>query len=142
MKKVCWFLIIVLLLGCFAGCQQARGPIENADGTLSDWMKREIESYGRTISWDICWYEENSWSGVRYYGTENGYVFLFNHGISSMAKTRVIGEYSFYCPMDFHLLAYKDNALYNVEDLYKDGILSDECIKKIYSAHCAYEMAT
>ena len=36
MKKVCWLLILVLLLGYFVGCQQApgsKGPIENEDGT-------------------------------------------------------------------------------------------------------------
>ena len=132
MKKLSWFLIIVLLLGCFAGCQQARGPIENADGTLSDWMKREIESYDR----DATWAEDNPWGGYYYYGTENGYVFLFRYGMSSMAWTTVIGEYRFNCPMEFHLLAYKDKQFYKIKDLYNDGILTDACIGEIYRSHC------
>ena len=138
MKKVCWFLIVVLLLGCFAGCQQlnpgAKGPIQNEDGTLSDWMKEEIAQ-----RWtDVIWYEENPMVGTRYYGTENGYVFLFSYGIACSEKTLVIGEYRFYCASDFDLFAYKDGKFSYVKDLYADGVLSDACIEKIYNIHNRY----
>ncbi|MBE6959909.1 MAG: hypothetical protein E7448_04215 [Ruminococcaceae bacterium] len=135
MKNVCLFLIVVLLLGCFAGCQEAqegtKGPIQNEDGTLADWMKREIERNGR----DVTWYEDGSPSGYRYYGTENGYVFLFIAGGGQMTTTKVIGNCRFTYPIDFYLTAYKDGEFYWLEDLYNEGILSDECIARICDAH-------
>ena len=138
MKKVCWFLIAVLLLGCFAGCQQmnpgAKGPIQNEDGALSDWMKTEIKQHMT----DVIWYEDDPIVGTRYYGTENGYVFLFSYGMHSMTTTKVIGEYRFYCTSDFNLLAYKDGKFHKIEDLYVDGVLSDACIEKIYNVHNTY----
>ena len=140
MIKVCWLLILVLLLGYFVGCQQApgsKGPIENEDGTLADWMKEEIEQHwGKTL-----WYEQNHTYGVRYYGTEDGYVFLFSHANAQWAVTKIIGEYEFTHSSDFNLFAYKDGTFHKIEDLYKEDVLSKECIKNIYSAHCAYEMA-
>ena len=142
-KIICLLLVLVLVIGCFAGCQQApKGPIENEDGTLADWMKEEIEKHSRTVeNYDITWYEEDPMLGTRYYGTENGYVFLFNYAMAQMVWRKVIGEYTFEAPMEFVLLAYKNNKIYKIEDLYKEGVLSDACIGKIYSVHCAYQMA-
>ena len=45
-KFICLIVVLVLVIGCFVGCQQApaaQRPIENEDGTLADWMKAEIE---------------------------------------------------------------------------------------------------
>ena len=135
MKKVCLFLVVVLLLGCFVGChhltEESKGPIQNEDGTLADWMKKEIEKNGR----DITWYEDGYSSGFRYYGTENGYVFLFCPGGGQMTTTKVIGKYKFTYPIEFGLSAYKNGEFYRVEDLYNEGILSDECIERIRDAH-------
>ena len=134
MKKFCLILAVILLLGCFAGCQGTKGPIQNEDGTLADWMKKEIEDHAKKEGTTITWYEDTG-SGFRYYGTENGYVFLFSPGGAQMSWTKTIGSCRFTYPMEFNLLAYKDHAVYKVEDLYKEGILSDECIERIHDAH-------
>ena len=138
MRKVCLFLVVVLLLGSFAGCQAAlegaKGPIQNEDGTLADWMKKEIEDHAKKEGTTITWYEDTG-SGFRYYGTENGYVFLFCPGGGQMTTTKVIGKYKFTYPIEFGLSAYKNGEFYRVEDLYNEGILSDECIERIHDAH-------
>ena len=134
MRKVCLILAVVLLLGCLAGCQGTKGPIQNEDGTLADWMKKEIEYNAKKIGTNIIWHEDTG-SGVRYYGTENGYVFLFFPGGAQMSWTTIIGNCKFTYPIEFFLSAYKDGEFYSVEDLYKEGILSDECIERICDAH-------
>ena len=142
MKKVCWLLILVLVIGYFVGCQEApaaQRPIENEDGTLADWMKAEISHLQyEQVGYSSGWFDETGrMMDIYYYGTEDGYVFLFNYGMGQMSSSKRIGEHTFSCVMEFALYAYKDGQFSSVEDLYNEGIISDECLAEIFRAHCS-----
>ena len=140
MKKVCWFLIVVLLLGCFAGCHQqpvegAERSIENEDGTLSDWMKEEIESFyqahGKSCKFDAP-------SNIRYYGTDNGYVLIFEiTGHDSFGEV-VVANKIFTAPQDFIIRVYKNGAFIKIEDAYDEGLISKAAIDRAWEIHQTY----
>ncbi|MBE6959985.1 MAG: hypothetical protein E7448_04605 [Ruminococcaceae bacterium] len=144
MRKVCLFLIVVFLLGCFSGCLQLKelinGPIENDDGTLSDWMKEEIleaykKQYNIEYSKDIWEYE----SHIRYYGTENGYVFLYeNTGMCALGELRVGGRV-FNSNYVFVITVYKDGKFMKLEDAFEQGLVTKSTIAKIWEVHQEYE---
>ena len=137
MKKVCWLLIFVFLLGCVIGCQQGQGSIENEDGTLSDWKREEIERA----------YEEQFDGAVgiahgqdmRYYGNENGYILIYSRGALSSLHRVQIGPKSFKSGYNFTLFAYKDGVLYDLKDVYEDGLVSLEAIENAWKIHQEYE---
>ena len=140
LRLVC--LIVVLLLGCFAGCQAApeegaERSIENADGTLADWMKWEIEqTYKKQF---------NGAEGIehgkdmRYYGNENGYILLYSSGVHDVFYRVQIGPKFFRSNRSFTLFAYKDGFLYDLKDVYEDGLISLEAVEKALKIHREYE---
>ena len=160
MKKVCLFLIVVLLLGCFAGCQEApveTRSIENPDGTLSDWMKdkvaQDFERYYRDIYGQdaksysfIKWWEDGHLDGERYYGIyKDRLVFYLYNGVTQE------GNYFYYvgswCFVDkngnwFALWAYKNGEFNPVKDLYDQGIFDDSTIEAILQTHNKFEYGT
>ena len=145
MRKTCWLLVFVLLLGCFAGCQsvglQARS-IENADGTLSDWMRKEIEQKiaeqydGSTVTWQ----DSANYGSVRYYGVHDGFViiYLYVGGIDTPI-TKTIGGRTFRSGGPFHLLLYKGGEFVQLEDAYEQNIVDDEVVATIKAKHMECE---
>ena len=151
MRKICWLLVITLLLGCLAACQSTTGsdqttgplPIENEDGTLAQWMKDEIvQAYvneGGSAK-DILWADETpSGAGRRYYGTDNGYVILCGIGGPECRWTIEIGEYVFKYSCHFWLWAYKDGELFQLKDVYEQGLISDDAIQAAWERHCNFQ---
>lgn len=154
MKKICWLLILVLLLSCFASCQNIQAPepsepaqtqdtpIENPDGTLSDRMKKEMQQwyvFGGGWARDFYWADDHNGAGKRYYGTENGYVIYCNRGALPFVCTIEIGEYEFSHSREFWLLAYKDGEVFELKELYEQGLISDDAIKTAWERHNAFE---
>ena len=151
MQKVCWFLIVVLLLGCFAGCQAApvegaERSIENEDGTLSDWMKEEIKEawerkYGLGSAYYPGWWspEHPEYTARMYLGTYNGYVmFSTGTGCEAIMNWKIAGyEFTFSQLLDFY--AYKDDEFYMLRDLYDQGLLDEEAIRIAYEHHTQIE---
>ena len=141
MKKVCWFLIIVLLLGCFAGCQAAPGEgaersIENADGTLADWMKEEIEAtYARTYEAVISsWWDQEDpldhYGKMYYYGTYDGYVMYCIEGTYDGLKKITIAGYEFVFTTGLpYIMVYKGGKTYKLRDFFEQGLIDDEAIR-------------
>ena len=146
MKKICWFLTLVLLLGCFAGCQAApeaqpstQLSIENEDGTLSDWMKEEmneahkqkmLKEHGYENADFGSWWSPDNPRGMQkmYYGTYDGYVmYCINFGAEVMWKETYAG-YEFIYPSMHILYAYKDGEFFEFEDLLNQGILGEEAV--------------
>ena len=145
MKKLCWLLILVLLLSCFAGCQAtpaASRSIENADGTLSDWMKEEIdkayyqklvEEYGHeNVSGEVIfkWWnpQKPNIDGVMYYGTFDGYImYCVDLGMDALGRKEIAG-YEFLYPSIHELYAYKDGKFYELQELVDQGLLGKEAI--------------
>ena len=149
MKKLCWLLILVLVLGCFTGCSREPAvpdqpteprPIENPDGTLADWMKEEI-----LAEWIISgkqsfggWMEDGT--GIaRYYGTYAGYSVIFVKTIVPWSPDITIGEYIFSHTSGFDLYAYKDKTFYKLEEIYEEGFISDAAIQLAWERHIEME---
>ena len=139
MKKVCWLLILVLVIGCFVGCQDAP-PAQ----MLSLQTKKAIEN-----AWDTKtmgpfpgWYDKegNHPYGLVYYCTISGYTILMREtGTSFGPYSEIrIANYEFKSGDIFHLCAYKNGEFMQLEDAYNKGLISQEDILVIFEAHKAY----
>ena len=141
MKKICLLLIITLLLSCLFACNNSENKsIENADGTLSQWMKDEIKSaYEKRdgASWGK-WQDEGYLRGPRYYGTYNGYVIIFRWGAAQSLWSIKIGKRTFKGGIEFRLFAYKDGEFHLLEDVYEQGLIGDDAIEEIWNTHREY----
>ena len=148
MKKVCWLLILVLLLGCFAGCHQqpvegAERSIENEDGTLSDWMKEEIvdawaQKYGGpTYEYYHVWWstEHPDYTAMMYLGTYNGYVMYSQDSGATAIMHKSIAGYLFEFSSLLRFKAYKDGEFYDLEDLLEQGLIDEEAIRIAHEHH-------
>ena len=152
MKKICCFLALVLLLGCLAGCQSGEHQersIENADGTLSDWMKEEMyeaydkkyfEPYGIEMmksDFGFWWDPEKPMDGGKeYYGTYNGYIMYSSNLGAEAPMEKELAGFVFAYSHHRGLRAYKDGEFYDLEELYKDGVVGDEAIEIAYNGYC------
>ncbi|MBP3478389.1 MAG: hypothetical protein J6K03_02765, partial [Oscillospiraceae bacterium] len=128
MKKIYWLLVITLLLGCLAACQST-GTSNNDQLTKS--MKEEIDQAwenGNRMPYGE-WYDDGFSYGPRYYGTENGYAFIFVQANIAAAGRCVIGKYTFRSGQSFNLYGYKDGVFHLVSDLYNQGLISDATVK-------------
>ena len=145
MKKLSWFLIIVLLLGCFAGCQAApeegaERSIENADGTLADWMVEEIEKLYHDHDLHVKFYDTNGKEpDIRYYGTENGYVLVFEKTGHCTTWEEIVADKRFTAPWGFWIRAYKNGQFIRIQEAYEQGLISKAAIDKAWEIHQEYE---
>ena len=99
-------------------------------------MKEEIkEAYLKDRASHPGWYDEGKEYGLRYYGTYNDYVIIFEGGILNCLGEVVIAGYLFRYSNDFYLYAYQDGEFYDFLDVYNQGLISDEDVKSIYEAH-------
>ena len=143
MKKICWLLILVLLISCLSACQSFQQEQQYSD-RLTESQKEEIE---RTFSKmhggeQICWDEDQRGSGVRYYGEENGYVFLFQYNNFEEIKrtyTQIIAGYAFISDQRFILYGYKDGGLCLLKELYLQELISEQTIERLSKIHSNYE---
>ena len=143
MEKICWLLILVLLISCLSACQSPQQEQQYSD-RLTESQKEEIE---RTFSKmhggeQICWDEDQRGSGVRYYGEENGYVFLFLHndlGENKRTYTQIIAGYTFVSDQRFILFGYKDGGLCLLKELYLQELISEQTIERLSKIHSNYE---
>ena len=143
MKILSLFFALILLLGCFAGCQETPATpllIEDKDGTLYGWKEKEIEDAYRNRGLAYTW-SENSPEWIRYYGTENGYVILFEKFAIHEGWTLTIADNSFYSSEGFFLFAYKDGVFTKLEDAYAQGLISKSAIDTAWKIHQEYESA-
>ena len=130
MKKLSWFLIIVLLLGCFAGCQQAP---EGYGEELTSRQKAAItQAYKKQFGVAI----HSQW---RYYGTENGYAFIFVEGVLTAQSKIEIGPRVFRHGSSFALFAYKDGTFIELKNAYEQGLVSLDAITSACQIHREYE---
>ena len=138
MKKVCWLLIFVLVLGCFAGCQ--RKP-EVYGETLTKRQKAKIEeALYEEHQFPINWLDDKDTGNVRYYGGYNGYAVLYvSSGAFEMPGLIVIGNRRFESRVLFYLLMYKDGMFIHLKDAYEQGIVGDDVIISVREKHLEAE---
>ena len=138
MKKLCWLLILVLVIGCFVGCQQApaaQRSIENEDGTLADWMKEErAAAYSRMYEGKLemrWWWDAETPlnQGLMYYGTYNGYVMYCSESGMMAYTTKEIAGYTFTYGNIPVFRAYKDGQFFDLEELLEQGLIDEEALR-------------
>ena len=73
--------------------------------------------------------------GPRYYGTFSGYAIVFEQTNLTVVQTQTIGGQSFTHGYSFVLYAIKDWQLYLLEDVYAQGLISQEDIVQLAQVH-------
>ena len=158
-KAISIMMVLILLLGAFAGCGNAMysdsetTPIANvgadpesdpdpdSDSELDNEEKAKLEEdwfklKGEPLEW---WdFENGQYEGARYYGTFNGYIIFFVEHPSigaTIDADRGVGDFIFYHSGNFQIYAYKSGEFYTLEEAYRNGLLSDNQIEKIYNIH-------
>ena len=144
MKKVCWLLILVLLLGCFAGCDTDKEenhtePTKNEEygEALTQSQKNDIIFAWSPTGDDMAfwgWMDDGTGLG-RYYGTESGYAIVFIPTALPIETNIVIGEYAFSHPSGFALMAYRQGSFTKLNDIYEQGLISDDTIRAAWEKH-------
>ena len=140
MKKVCLLLILVLLLGCFAGCQAA--PVEGT--ALTDSQKNEIEAAWRNAhTGDFPgWYDRDSHytHGLVYCGTDNGYhiLLLSPENYLNWEDSKTFAGKTFQMPHSFSMYAFKYGEFTDLYDAYNNGHVSDEGIAQAFEMYMEY----
>ena len=140
MKKICLFLALILLLGCFAGCQSAKELSSSQKNAIADSWNRQT-NMGSFPGW---YDQENGHPyGLAYYGTANGYsILMYNTGTSMGEHVISIEEYDFKLVEIFRLYAYKNGNFTALEDAYKEGRISKTAIASTFKAHKEFVCAT
>lgn len=146
MKKIALLLAVILLLGCFAGCDT--GTENEVHGT----QPTKIEQYGEVLTqsqkddildaWSLKkdsltfsgWLDDGSGFG-RYYGTESGYAILYIPTALQISTSITIGEYTFSHPSGFALYAYRNQTFYKLVQVYEQGLISDDAIRAAWEKH-------
>ena len=152
--------VIVLLLtsllisGCMDASDRSNGDAQNQldsdtseqtddpETLFPEGMLEGLQKNGFLIeSLDeiACDVTESGDHYIRYYGTYNGYIIIFaKSNATAIGEMNIAGKL-FLCSNLFHIYAYRDGELYKLQDVYNDGLLSDENIAEIYEIHKRFE---
>ena len=134
MKKICWLLILVLLISCLSACQSSQLEQPYSD-RLTESQKEEIESaWWQAMGGEWVWYDEER-DGGRYYGSENGYIFLFKGSVFTAKEHLKIADYDFIFGNLFNIYAYKDGTFHKLQDVYRNGDVTESAIRAVWEAH-------
>lgn len=156
MKVLCGLLCAVLLAGIGLEVWLEHRPLPDTDPNapfqdLSDRTKEKVkkaieEYYSPSVA--RFWLGEpptQDWQdpleyGMRYYGTFGGYHIVLAPIATpiGMPMDRAIEEYRFHWPDSFHIYAYKDGKVMELEDAYELGLISKSQLDMIYQCFEQY----
>lgn len=159
MKKTAVVLSAAMLLsGCAAGQPNTTAPenLQTVPGitqpqiqlpqisVLSAEKMQEIESawYAATNTELEGWYTEAGDTvidGMRYYGTCGGYDVLFVPTRVEAETSLAIGGVTITEQNTFELYAYKDGRFLELEDVYHQGLISDQELEDIKAVHLSVQ---
>jgi hypothetical protein len=107
------------------------------DEPIPDALLYELEEYyNANPNLGIIYVYNNAYGAIRpYYGIYDGYVVFMVEGMLPMVYDVTIGGEQFYYHQLITIVAYKDGTFTRLEDLYAEGKISDEAIKKIAAYH-------
>ncbi len=71
-------------------------------------------------------------SGIKYYGTIEGYVVLWEVGDTDATHSIGLAGYDFYYHSGFDIYLYKDYKRVTMQQVYEDELITDDFIKTIY----------
>lgn len=111
----------------------------NCPAHLTSQKRAEIEA---AMGWnyystDAFWYQNDFRSGLRYYGSFNGYDIMFYDGGERFFNEtiQVVADFAFGSNSTFSLLVHKDGQITNLDETYDSGIISKEAIAVAWEYH-------
>ena len=114
-----------------------------ADGTpfeeLSEEFKAEIiqtwrKMYELDESYGAGWANDGS-GAFHYYGIYDGYVTVFDRGITAAETIIIIGNELFWESYGFSIWIYRNGNIITLGDAYADGLVSDAALSLISERH-------
>lgn len=144
----------LLLSGCAAGKNDDKNlqtPTNNPAPTqtkpadaaqLTEEKKQEIEQIWVATLGQTNWYSEESGQivdGLRYYGSYDGFDVLFNATDSATATSQQIGNAEFAHSGSFVLYAYADGQLRPLDEIFDEGLITEEALSLIATLHEQYQ---
>lgn len=143
MKRVFVFVILLAMtLSLFAGCQEAYDPDKLYTELPSEQVCKEIfhamldqGTYANGLTYEAI-YGDAAVNYEWYYGTINGYIVIFG-SFSQLDSTGLlkVADYRFEFLFPFHLYVYKDGEVLELQESYKQGLLTKKQIGKIHEKH-------
>ena len=83
--------------------------------------------------------DEDTVSGMQYYGTFEGYMIFMDAGnLSAISEVSIGGRIFRWGSASLRLIAYKNGTPYDLRELYNDGDISDTAIDAILQRHKEY----
>ena len=80
--------------------------------------------------------------GRYYYGVYNGYaILMFAGDLCAVSKGEIGGLEFKWGSFPFHMLAYKDGKIQELQDVYAAGLITDEQLAEIHQKHVAHHEA-
>lgn len=136
-KFIALILVALLSVSLLAACSPSFPELSDSKAQeISDKLQSE---YPQGL---VAWSEpkKDDRGTLRYYGTYEGYDILFYCGSGMLAAIsgKTIGKSSFSHPQSFSLLAYKDGEFRSLEEIYDEGLISDESVAKAADTHREY----
>ena len=100
---------------------------------LNDTKKAELDAAWKE---SCLWHWEDAGSrGCRYYGNYDGYDVVFYPTNTLTTAQIVINEVVFEYNYTFELIAYKDDSVYELKAMFKNGNISADSITEIAHMH-------
>ena len=141
LKLIISFILIVSLFLSVTACTPS--PFDISDKEKEEFENAYFERYfdGKwKDQFEIVYMNEEMYGAgvgkIVCYGKFCGYI-IYSHSASITQNTiqLCLGEFFFFASLYIDLLAYKDGVFYSVEQLYNDGLLTDEDIKDIHEIY-------
>lgn len=144
----------LLVSGCAAGKndnKNLQAPTNNPAPTqtkpadtdqLTEEKKQEIEQIWVATLGQTNWYSEESGQpvdGLRYYGSYDGFDVLFSATDSATATSQQIGNAEFAHNGSFVLYAYADGQLRPLDEVFDEGLITEEALSLIATLHEQYQ---
>ena len=130
--------VICLLAIILCGCASSQG-----NDPVGQKMRKMIrEDYSTLLMHDLTSYTDEDLRyvcGMRYYGTYNGYIILFDHGDVCMFGEEKIGKEVFTYGYPIILYAYKDHQFHRLKYIYEQGLICDADIAAIAEKHRTFK---
>ena len=145
MRKIVSFILALTVLAGMSAILSACQPSDVESGAkeptvptpLLPETKAEIEEVWLVEHKNrpISWYWDSFSGGVRYYGTYNGAVILFEPTMLAAVTTKTIAGCEFSHGSSFVIHAYSDGKLLSLEDAYNANIISADEVAEIAEYH-------
>ena len=75
---------------------------------------------------------------IRYLGTIDSYIVLWEYGAADSTHTIGIAGYDFYYGSSFYIFLYANGERVKIEDAYNQGIINDSFVKAVYKRSTEY----